>query len=202
MGRAYRGEYHSAGSIELEFEQLSASTDGAIALNAFPVGAGCLWFTDTAPAANWILAQGQALRQVEDPRLYATWGITFGAGNDSGATQFSAPDLRQRFPMGKAASGTGATLAGTGGTIDHTHSVPLHGHTASSNSTGAHTHDVTVTADDLQFGSGENAGHPATYTSTSNGDHQHTITVADAAASTSGSGNPPYLVVNFAIRAW
>jgi microcystin-dependent protein len=53
--------------------------------------------------------------------LFAAIGIAYGAGN--GTTTFNLPDLRQRFPLGKAASGTGATLGGTGGAIDHIHNL-------------------------------------------------------------------------------
>mgnify|MGYP002814556735 CR=1 FL=1 len=54
-------------------------------------------------------------------------GTTYGSGADGGT--FKLPDLRQKFPMGKAASGTGATLGGTGGTLDASISAPAHTHT-------------------------------------------------------------------------
>lgn len=121
MGLVYRGEYGTAGMVELEFEAMDASMSQNIARTSFPIGGGCLWFTNTAPEKNWILAQGQTLRQADYPLLYALWGTTYGGGADSGATTFSVPDLRQRYPMGKAASGTGSTIGGKFGTISHTH---------------------------------------------------------------------------------
>ncbi len=42
--------------------------------------------------------------------------------------KLTLPDHRQRVPMHKAASGTGATLGGTGGAIDHTHNTKKHFH--------------------------------------------------------------------------
>lgn len=42
--------------------------------------------------------------------------------------KITLPNLCQRFPLGKAASGTGSTMGGTGGAIDHTHSTPAHYH--------------------------------------------------------------------------
>ncbi|MBI1996528.1 MAG: hypothetical protein HYS66_08675, partial [Deltaproteobacteria bacterium] len=45
------------------------------------------------------------------------------------STTFTLPDLRQRFVLGVAASGTGSTLGGVGGGIDHTHTGPSHTHT-------------------------------------------------------------------------
>lgn len=60
------------------------------------------------------------------------------------------PDMRQRVPMGKAASGTGSTLGGTGGAIDHTHSVPAHYHGMGTGAdlniiaSGGHRHAIAI----------------------------------------------------------
>ena len=137
MGLTYRGEYGTPGMVELEFESMDAVLTQDIQRTAFPIGGGCLWFTSSAPEDNWILAQGQSLRQTEYPALYALWGVTYGGGSDSGATTFSAPDLRQRYPMGQASSGTGSTLGSTFGTIDHTHFTSLTGSPGISGVAGA-----------------------------------------------------------------
>jgi len=82
-----------------------------------------------------------------------------GGRGASGVIDFNAgktltlPDMRQKFPIGKAAAGTGSVAGGTGGTIDlphthtgpsHTHAGPLHNHTidAHSHAGPAHVHDA------------------------------------------------------------
>jgi microcystin-dependent protein len=57
-------------------------------------------------------------------------GTTYGAGD--GSTTFNVPDMRGKFPFGKAAAGTGNALGASFGTIDHVHTGP------------SHTHNVTV----------------------------------------------------------
>lgn len=111
-------------------------------LNFVPVGAVNMWTTDTAPE-GWLLCRGQQVSRLDYKGLFDVIGTTYGAGD--GSTTFNVPDLQQRFPLGKAASGTGSTLAGTGGDIDHTHSTGNHVHTisGSSASSGSHTHSVS-----------------------------------------------------------
>lgn len=72
-------------------------------------------------AAGRLLCDGTAVSRSTYAALFAAIGTAYGAGN--GSTTFNLPDLRQRFPLGKAASGTGATLGGTGGAIDHVHDL-------------------------------------------------------------------------------
>lgn len=76
----------------------------------------------TAPL-GWLLCNGAAVSRTTYADLFATIGTAYGVGD--GSTTFNVPDVRQRFPLGKAASGTGSTLGGTGGAIDHAH--PLDG---------------------------------------------------------------------------
>lgn len=86
-----------------------------------PIGAILIWPTNTAPS-GWLICDGSQVLRTTYAALFALIGTTFGAGD--GSTTFNLPDFRQRFPLGKAATGTGSTLAGTGGQIDHTHTVP------------------------------------------------------------------------------
>lgn len=107
---------------------------------------------------GFIECNGQAISRTTFALLFTKIGTTYGAGD--GSTTFNVPDMRGRFPLGVAASGTGSTLAATGGNIDHVHSVdpPNTTSTASANITNvtllalgtaaqpSHTHDVNITA--------------------------------------------------------
>lgn len=75
----------------------------------------------TAAPTGWLLCDGSAVSRSTFATLFAAIGTAYGVGD--GSTTFNVPDLRQRFPLGKAASGTGATLGGTGGDIDHVHDL-------------------------------------------------------------------------------
>ena len=92
----------------------------AYLLSLAPSGLILMWGNASAPT-NWLLCDGSAVSRTTYSALFAIVGITYGAGDAS--TTFNLPDMRQRFPLGKAASGTGSTLGGTGGTVDHIHTV-------------------------------------------------------------------------------
>ena len=151
------------------FKFPDGTTQASAASNA-PVGSIVMYGAAAAPA-DWLLCDGSAVSRTTYSALYAVIGTTYGTGD--GSTTFNLPNLRQRFPLGKAASGTGATLGGTGGAIDHTHSV--------SGTTG--TPSGSQTGDN-------NAGTNSFASET----HTHSF------SATSGTNNPPYLVVNFIIK--
>lgn len=90
------------------------------AYDPLPAGVTLPYGGTTAPS-GYLLCDGSAVSRTTYAGLFAILSTTYGVGD--GSTTFNLPDLRQRFPMGKAASGTGSTLGGTGGTIDHTHTV-------------------------------------------------------------------------------
>lgn len=148
---------------------------------AIPAGSINMYGGASAPA-GWLLCDGTAVAQATYPDLYAAIGTNFNTGGE-GAGNFRLPDMRQRFPLGKAASGTGSTLGGSGGAIDHTHSVPAHYHGMGTgadlavSASGAHTHTI-------------NHDHAAV-TSSSDGAHTHSIDHNHAAV-TSGAGGAHY----------
>jgi microcystin-dependent protein len=112
-----------------------------------PTGAMLLWPSDTAPNSKWLFCRGQQVSRTTYTALFQIFGTTYGAGD--GSTTFNLPDLQQRFPLGKAAAGTGSSLGNTGGAIDHTHTGPSHTHSISteadhSHTVGSHTHDFTT----------------------------------------------------------
>ena len=143
-----------------------------------PTGSGMLWYTATAPA-GWLLCDGTAISRFGDTaRLFALLGTTYGAGD--GSTTFNLPDLRQRFPLGLAAAGTGSTLGGTGGAIDHVHSVD-----PPSTTSGGPSATVTVCA-------------TTPTTKVASRTHSHDV---DIAAFDSAAANPPFLAINFIIKS-
>lgn len=123
-----------------------------------PPGTVVAYGGSTAPAA-WLLCDGSAVSRAAYAALFAVLGTAFGVGD--GSSTFNVPDLRQRFPLGLAASGTGSTLGGTGGAVDHTHGSPLTTGAPSATAQATallttaasptHTHSVTVPAANPPF---------------------------------------------------
>lgn len=165
----------SAGVTQYTVDNVSIPTPDSAAVAVPPVGAIVAYGGATQPAGtDWLLCQGVAVSRTTFAALFAVIGTAFGSGD--GSTTFNLPDLQQRFPLGKAASGTGATLGGSGGTIDHTHSG---GTLTTSGPTGS----------GLVGASPNDAPVP-------NVAHTHTI-----ASGVTGTGNPPFLSVNYLIKS-
>jgi microcystin-dependent protein len=192
----------------------------AAAVQAFllPTGA-ILPYGGAAAPTGFLLCDGTAVSRTTYATLFAIVGTFFGIGDN--VTTFNLPDLRQRFPIGKAASGTGSTLGGTGGAIDHTHSVPAHYHGmgtgADLNITagGSHNHQYNINtaggyATPKALIGGADAGVTGSFTETNT--HTHTsgtfagriglVTggVDGNAAMTSGTANAPFQAVNYIIK--
>lgn len=155
---------------------MSHTPMSAIASTAVPTGVVVMWTTATAPT-GWLLCDGSAVSRSTYSGLFAVIGTTYGSGD--GSTTFNLPDLRQRFVLGTADSGTGSTLGGTGGSIDHTHTVDPPSTATSSESAN------------MKFPS------PAIENVTVAISHTHTV---DIAQFTSGSNNPPFIALNFIIK--
>src|SRR5262245_45891851 len=85
--------------------QRSGEFQSPIPPNTSPTGAIMAFYGTTAPS-GWLICDGSSFSSSNYPALATLLGGT------------TLPDLRQRFPMGKAASGTGSTLGGTGGSKD------------------------------------------------------------------------------------
>lgn len=100
-----------------------------------PAGTIHLYAGATAPT-GFLLCQGQTVSRNTYPTLFAAIGTNYGAGN--GSTTFGIPDMQGRVAVGRAASGTFATLNNRGGAETHTLSVAeMATHTHIQNS---HTH--------------------------------------------------------------
>lgn len=156
-----------------------------------PTGTLYMWGTTTAPA-GYLLCNGNAVSRSTYSDLFSAIGTIFGAGD--GSTTFNVPDFRQRFPLGVATTGTGSTLAASGGQIDHTHTI-------------THTHDIDppnttsgAPSDAVNNVSLVGVGSAASAT------HTHDINIATftsgaSSAANSGANNPPFLAINFIIKA-
>ncbi len=144
-----------------------------------PVGTMIPYAGSAAPT-GWLLCDGTAYNRELYRTLFTVISTTYGVGD--GATTFNVPNLSGRFPLGKATSGTGATLGSTGGAIDHTHTGPSHTHTLT---TAAPSATVAV-----QAGAG---------TTVATDTHTHTATTAASGAGNTGTANPPFVSVNYLI---
>ena len=124
----------------------------------------------------------------------------YGLGD--GSTTFNVPDTRQRFVLGKAASGTGNTLAAKGGAIDHTHTVPSLS-IPSLSIPALSVPGLTITFTTRQIdGTQATQGVVDSITSpTGTGVTGTGVTGTGVTGTgTSGSNNPPYLVFNHIIK--
>ena len=150
--------------------------------------------------SGFLFCNGAAVSRTTYSTLFGIIGTTYGVGD--GSTTFNIPDLRQRFPMGVAASGTGDALGDTGGAIDHTHSAGSHTHTVDSHThTGpSHTHTGpshshaagTLTGPSHTHAAGTLAGPSHTHFvtgETSGASQPHTHTYSATSSDTTSSGN-------------
>jgi microcystin-dependent protein len=149
-----------------------------------------MWAAATAPQ-GWVLCDGTARSRSTFADLFAVIGTTYGVGD--GSTTFNVPNLEQRFPLGKADSGTGANLGDTGGSIDHVHDLDT------SSSFAAIFTAANLVRMARRTGLSYNSSHDFTPTSG---------LAASVVASTVGAQlqgdtdteNPPFLTVNFIIK--
>lgn len=132
-------------------------------------------YGSTTVPTDYLLCDGTAVSRTTYADLFGIISTSFGAGD--GSTTFNVPDMRQRFVLGKAVSGTGSTFAGTGGTIDHLHTVDPPATTSGGPS-------ATVAATALTG----SAASPV---------HTHSV---DIASFNSGTSNPPFIVTVYIIR--
>jgi microcystin-dependent protein len=169
--------------------------------SSIPAGS-ILAFGGGAAPSGYLLCNGQAVSRTTYAALFAAIATAYGVGDNS--STFNVPDLQQKFPLGKAVSGTGAALGAIGGAIDHIHSAPQHNH-----SIPTHTHPLsgtaaaTATVVNMQTPVGSPASmatvthtHAVTGTATA---QTADVTGTNAAANT-GLNNPPFQVVNYIIK--
>jgi microcystin-dependent protein len=157
---------------------------------AVPVGAMHMFGGGTVPA-GYLFCNGNAVSRTTYARLFAILGTAYGAGD--GSTTFNLPDLRQKFPLGKSASGVGVNLGDAGGNITQTATVPKHHHgmgagaTLAISSSGAHTHTI-----DHDHGAGS---------TNSAGAHVHDISHGHSASSASAGGHFHHMMVDTSVSS-
>jgi len=91
-------------SLDYKIEHLISSFRGVI----LPYGGA-------SPPTGFLMCDGSAISRTTYASLFSVIGTAYGVGD--GSTTFNLPDLRQRFPLGKAVSGVGSVLGATGGNI-------------------------------------------------------------------------------------
>ena len=159
-------------------------------LTLVPSG-GIITYAGASAPSGWFLCDGSVVSQTTYADLFTAIGTTFNTGGE-GVGNFRLPDLRQKFVLGKAASGTGAILGETGGAIDHNHSVPAHFHAMGAGAdlaiTSSGTHTTAIDHDHGAFTSGAGSAHTHgnTLGTSTQADHTHSID-HDHGAFTSGS---------------
>jgi microcystin-dependent protein len=182
----------------LSVEAMPDTAGNSPSVTAVPSGGILAWSTSSAPT-GFLLCNGAAVNR----STYSTLNTLLSAagypfGNGDGVTTFNVPDLRGRFPLGVAASGTGSTLGGTFGSIDHTHTGP------------SHTHVVTVPRD----GWGEVLNTPAAsgrintgyasgageFASAYQATADQAVTSAAGGTGNTGTANPPAIALWFIIK--
>lgn len=146
-------------------------------------------YAGTTAPSGWLLCDGSAISRTTYANLFGVISTTYGSGD--GSTTYNLPDLRQRFTMGVAASGTGNALGATGGSIDHTHTI-THTHQIDPPNTTTDSPSSTVAATNL-------TGSAASTT------HTHDVNIPEftsgaASTSNSGSANPPFIALNYIIK--
>lgn len=157
-------------------------TIGGATVSGVPLGV-IVPYGGASPPANWLLCDGTAISRTTYAALFAVISTTFGIGD--GSLTFNLPNMQQRFPLGKAASGTGSALGSTGGAIDHTHTG------------AAHSHAIPSAASDNSTGFGSLPGGTLVSLDT----HAHGGATGSSGTGVTGTANPPFQVVNFIILA-
>ena len=106
------------------------------------------------------------------------------------------PNLQDRFIVG---AGSGYAVGATGGSANAV--VVSHSHTASTNSTGAHTHTYLGMYNDRGPSNASTAPvYQNTQTTSSSGAHSHTVSVESSGESGTNKNLPPYYALAFIMK--
>lgn len=167
------------------YKELSTSSGGQQYIEeGMPVGSIIMWYGQTLPT-NWIYCNGQTLLKKNYPELF---NVIMGAS--STATEFTIPDLRDRFPLGASSE---TAIGNKGGESTHvltTAEMPSHTH-------GWSMKYGTSNGTALPWGS---SGWSGTWANTDS--IQYPPLVIDSAGSGTAHNNmPPYVAVYYIMKA-
>lgn len=128
---------------------VTSSVDYKITNNT-PTGVVNMWMVGLAPT-GWLLCDGTAISRTTYSALFNVLGVTYGVGD--GSTTFNIPNMVNRVPVGKASTGTFATLGSTGGVESvtltiaqlaaHGHAIDAHNHTQDAHNHAQDSHNHT-----------------------------------------------------------
>ena len=162
-----------------------------------PTGSLMMWAANTAPT-GYLLCNGAAVSRTTFAALFAILGTTFGAGD--GSTTFNLPDYRDRMPIG---AGTTYALNAKGGSKDAT--LPAHTHTATSTVTDpghGHTYNAPKLAPNNAAGSiSDYISIVSSTTASATTGISVATTVSSAGSSATNANLPPYIGIQFIIKA-
>ena len=140
-------------------------------------------------------------------KVYPVGSIYMSTVSTNPATLFgfgtweAMPAGRVLLAQGKSSWGTTYNAGSTGGEATHQLTVgelAAHNHTASTNTTGNHTHAVTAQryhGGDNSVSYYESASDPKNFNTSSAGNHSHTVTVNNTGSNTAHNNMQPYISV-------
>lgn len=175
-GKSDVGHAHAIANVTGLQTALDGKANASDLSSAVPAGAVLAFARNTAPT-GWLKANGAAVSRTTYAALFSAIGTTFGAGD--GSATFNLPNLRGEFVRGwDDARGIDSGRAFGSAQAD---AFESHTHTGSTNSTGAHTHQVpapptTGSVTGISSTSGS-ATAPGSVTTSSAGAHSHTVTI-------------------------
>jgi microcystin-dependent protein len=153
------------------------------------------WWPKNTPPTGWLERDGSAISRTTYAALFAVIGTDYGVGD--GSTTFNIPDDRGLFIRGWD-NGRGFDSGRVFGSYQ-ADDIKSHLHTASTNTTGSHTHDIKA-ANNAGGGTGIVESDPSgNYTHNESteggGSHSHTVTVNNTGGTENLVKNRAYLPI-------
>lgn len=175
---------------------------GNTVVQTTPVGVIEAFAGVNAPA-GWLFCDGSAISRVQYPELFSALSTTYGSGD--GSTTFNLPDMRGRMPVGKGThadvtslgQNEGASLANRRPKHQHTIYDPGHSHTFSAKLNPTRGSYQSAIQGEDGGGGFSNVIYGGVVSNTTG----FKVNPEGASSSTSPSDAPPYLVVNYIIKA-
>ena len=179
------------GDLAIIDAQMFANQQGSL-----PIGSIAMFAAgSTGPGINWLICNGSSISTTTYAALFAVIGYSYGGSG----TSFSLPNLQGKFPIGASSS---YALAATGGEATHvltTAELPSHTHPITDKQ---HSHAVNNVMAPTGGGHTATGGAGQNITNITTQPAFTGITATNAAGSGTAHNNlPPYVVINFIIRA-